>query len=167
MSGDRQNDLVGRAYQVGVAAAGTAAASDAVPDQRTLIRVLAIIQIVLGGFCCLGMVSVVVVLFHSPTSPVLASLPIYAVPAVNLLLTGIGSVRVRPWARRATLISAFLWLGVIGIGAVVMLGRVGGNGYETAMGGAILVLALALAIVLIVVYTLPSVRVTFERRRAR
>ena len=46
MSHDRQNDLVDRAYEVGVAAAVVPAASEEPPDRRTLIRTFGIIQIV-------------------------------------------------------------------------------------------------------------------------
>ena len=94
-------------------------------------------------------------------------------PVVNLLVTGIGSVRIARWARRATLISAGIWLTLMLFAAAFLLGSgdpgLLGRG-ETAMVAVIVVpvllVALALPIVLLVVYTRPSVRATFERRAA-
>jgi hypothetical protein len=165
MAGDRPSDLVDRAYRVGDAAAATPAAPP-IGDGRGLIRALGIVQIVLGGLCCLGLLIVVAVALYAGTVRLLAGALIYGVPAANLLATGIGSVRIAPWARLATLISAFLWLGLVGLaGAALVLRPSGGNGYERFMQGAFLVVALALAVLLIAVYTRPSVRAAFERGR--
>jgi hypothetical protein len=165
MADDRPSDLFDRAYRVGDAAVATPP-TPPVGDGRGLIRALGIVQIVLGGLSCLGLLVVVGVALYAGTVPLLAGGLIYGAPAANLLSTGIGSVRLAPWARLATLISAFLWLGLIALAAAALILRPsGGNGYERFMSGAFLFVALALSLVLIVVYTRPSVRAAFERGR--
>jgi hypothetical protein len=135
------------------------------PDRRGLILALGIVQIVLGALC--GLLMLAVVVFERISVEFGTMLLGYAVPTLNLLLMGIGSVRIQSWARRATLISAFFWLGLLAIaGGALMSGQIVGNSYERFMVGAVLILALALAVALIVAYTRPSVRATFERRRA-
>jgi hypothetical protein len=132
-------------------------------DRRVTIRVLGIVQIVLGALCSVAAVAGAV-----EDLPALLGVLVYAAPAVNLLTTGIGSVRIAPWARRATLISAFVWLALIGIaGGIVLLRfrRAPGMAYEVVLLQVFLSLALALAIALIVFYTRPSVRATFEARQ--
>ena len=94
---------------------------------------------------------------------------------LNLLATGIGSVRLAPSARRATIISAAIWLVFVGIGLVafiygVVLGGFSFGGRSLAIGLALVavmaLLLVGLPVVLIVAYTRPSVRATFERRQA-
>ena len=176
MSGDRPNDLVDRAYQVGASAVADPAAADPVapPDRRGAIRALGIIQIVLGGLTGLLAAGVFVLAAVGPNHMAALAGVAYAVPAVNLLVTGIGSVKLARWARRATLISAGVWLGLMLLAiAAQLIVRKGGFGMgrgETALVTVImlpvLLVVLALPIVLIVVYTRPSVRATFERRAA-
>jgi hypothetical protein len=165
MPGDSPSDLVDRADRVGDAAV-PAPTAPPVGDGRGLIRAFGIVQIVFGGLCCLGLLVVAAVALYAGTVRLLAGSLIYGIPAANLLSTGIGSIRLAPWARLATLISAFLWLGLIGLaGAVLLFSRSGGNGYERFMLGAFLFVALALALVLIAVYTRPSLCAAFERGR--
>ena len=173
MPGDRPNDLVDRAYQVGASAVADRAAADptAVVDRRGTILALGIIQIVLGGLTGLmaaGMLAGMAM--SSKRMGMLAGLA-YVAPTVNLLVTGIGSVKIARWARRATLISAGIWLVLMLLGIAFMLiqgGLFGIGRGEAAMVAVILVpmllAVLALPIVLLVVYTRPSVRATFERR---
>jgi hypothetical protein len=129
---------------------------------------MGIIQIVLGGLCSVPVLFVLVLSAAGRTrGPALVALG-YAVPAANLLLTGIGSVRIAGWARVATLISAFVWMGLMlmALGGLVLLhGQAQGNGYEQVMAVALAVVGAAFAVVLIVVYTRPSVRATFARRQ--
>jgi hypothetical protein len=177
MSDERPAGLVDRAYDVGAFATGALATSGAaLPDRRGLIRALGIVQIVLGGLCALvaafGMVTMALsaAIRGQPTSMLAAF--VYAVPAINLLVTGIGSVRLTPSARRATLISAILWLPLILLGVVGFLVVQGGpfaRGGERVMLTVILVpmllILVGLPITLIAVYTRPSVRQTFEGGR--
>jgi len=133
-------------------------------DRRRLIRALGIVQIVLGCLCGIGALADLAVVLTSGGGPILVS-AIYAIPAANLLTTGIGSYTIAQWARRATLISAFVWLGLIGVAATLMRGELAGMTYERWLAGAFVIVALALAILSIVGYTRPSVRATFERRQ--
>lgn len=160
MSGDRLSDIVDRAYQVGDSAT---AATVPLADRRGLIRGLGIVQIVLGILCCAGFMMMFGLAAQDAATP-LSVLLIYGIPAANLLLTGIGSVKLARWSRRATLISAALWLGLIVLveGRSLSLGFRGMT-YEMWLTSGILLAGLALAIVLIVAYTRPSVRATFER----
>jgi len=172
--GDPPNDLVDRAYQVGASAVASPAEADAAAtvDRRGVILALGVIQILLGGLAgivaagaLVGMMSV-----SQGRVRILPALG-YVAPVVNLLVTGIGSVSRARWARRATLISAGIWLTLMLFAAAVLLGT-GDTGLlrrkETAMVAwfvvPVLLVVLALPIVLLVVYTRPSVRATFERR---
>ena len=160
MAGDRPGELVDRAYQVGDSAtAETAPAA----NRRRLIRGLGIVQIVLGIIFCAGFMIMFGLAAQDAATP-LAVLLVYGIPAANLLLTGIGSVKLARWSRRATLISAALWLGLIVLVEARSL-SLGFRGmtYEMWLTSGILLAGLALAIVLIVAYTRPSVRATFER----
>jgi len=162
--------LVDRAYSVGGHATDGAAPAAALPDRTGLIRALGIVQIVFGGLCVLLTGGIVFVL-KTPVSAI-----VYAAAATNLLVTGIGSVRLRRSARRATIISAAIWLVFVGIGLVatayVLISQrgFGATGRPLAMGLAFAAMAalfvLALPVVLIVAYTRPSVRATFEGRQA-
>jgi hypothetical protein len=171
VSGDRPNDLVERAYDVGAFAVANPAAAATV-DRRGVILALGVIQIVLGGLAgivaagaLVGMMSV-----SQGRVRILPALG-YVAPVVNLLVTGIGSVSNARWARRATLISAGIWLTLMLFAATFLLGS-GDSGLLgreeaapfAAMVVPVLLVALALPIVLLVVYTRPSVRATFERR---
>ena len=176
MPGDRPNEPVDRAYQVGAFAvadpAVAAAAAAATVDRHGAILALGIIQILLGGLA--GIMAAGALVGMMAVGPgrvrILPALG-YVAPVVNLLVTGIGSVSRARWARRATLISAGIWLTLMLFAAAYLLGT-GDPGLlgreEAAMVAWIVVpallVALALPIVLLVVYTRPSVRATFERR---
>jgi len=89
---------------------------------------------------------------------------IYGIPAANLLLTGIGAVKVARWARRATLISASIWVGlIVALAAWPVWHSFRGMPYEAWLALGVLFAGLAFAIGLIVAYTRASVRATFER----
>ncbi len=141
---------------------------------------LGIVQIVLGGlaafFAIAGAASMWFMASHGtareglPGWLVLLPMLTYAVPAANLLATGIGTVRFRRWARLATIVSAGVWLSVGGLIVVSFLlalafaprGSVGGAevGLWTAIAA---VPMIGLPITLLVLYTRPGVRATFER----
>lgn len=173
MPGDPPNDLVDRAYQVSASAVATpdAAAAAATVDRRGVILALGIIQLLLGGLAgimaagaLIGMMAV-----SQGRVRILPALG-YVAPVVNLLVTGIGSVSRARWARRATLISAGIWLTLILFAAAFLFGKgdPGLLGSEQAamvtwIVAPMLLVALALPIVLLAVYTRPSVRATFER----
>lgn len=172
MSGNRPYEPVDRAYQVGAFAVADPAAADpaAAPDRRGTIRALGIIQIVLGGITGLLAVGMVVAMAIGPKRMGMFAGLAYLVPAVNLLVTGIGSVKIARWARRATLISAGIWLGLmlLSVTSMLILGGFGMGRGEAALVTVIMVpvllVVLAFPIVLLVVYTRPSVRATFARR---
>lgn len=170
MAGDRGDELIERAYGVGDSAL---ASPPVVANRRGAILTLGIIQIVIGAIFAVVTLGVVIMAATMSRAPMMLAGLIYGIPTANLLLCGIGSVRLAPWARRATIISAAVWLGLVvillvaaGIGASVS-GFGMGRG-EAAMVGVFMVpvflLWLALPIVLIIVYTRPSVRATFESR---
>jgi|KBSMisStandDraft_5_1062788.scaffolds.fasta_scaffold196740_3 FtsH-binding integral membrane protein len=170
---DGPNDLVDRAYQAG-AHSGDALAPAAWPDRRGVIRALGIVQIVFGGLSGLVFLFAIgtIVLARQPS--LIAPGTVYILPAVNLLVTGIGSVRIARWAHLATLISSAVWLGlmllgVLGIAFLIRKGAFAMGGGEAVMLGFIVVpialVVLGLPIVLLIVYTRPSVRATFERYR--
>jgi hypothetical protein len=176
VAGDRPNELVDRAYQVGAFADPAAAAPGAAVDRRGTIRALGIIQIVVGGISALfaSFVLVTVIVSHQNPASLAASV-FYGLPAVNLFVTGIGSVKIAPWARRVTIVSAGVWLGIVllAVGGLVVAAVVTGFGVgrreltlASAVAAPVVLVSLALPIVLIVVYTRPSVRATFERRAA-
>ena len=171
MADDRER-LIDRAYGVGEHAVTAAPAAPAIVNRRGAILALGVTLIVIGGFFGLMTVGAIVMgMGASPTKgPVALVGLIYAIPTANLLLCGIGSVRIAPWARRATIISAGLWLG---LGLIVLLGMafaigIKGLGNETAIVGVVMVpmflIWLGMPVTLIVVYTRPSVRATFEGR---
>ena len=109
MTGDRPDELVDRAYRVGEAAVAPVVAATA-GDRTVTIRVLGIIQIVFGALCAVVAAGALIAMSAiAPGHALIAGL-VYAIPAANLLIDGIGSVRIARWARRATLISAFVWL---------------------------------------------------------
>ena len=161
--------LVDRAYSVGGHATDGAPVPAPLPDRTGLIRGLGIVQIVVGGLCVL-LTAAIVLALKTPASAI-----VYAAAASNLLWTGIGSVRLRRSARRATIISASIWLAFVGLGvlgSVYVLASQRGFGAKGMPLAVALVFAavmaafvLALPIVLIVAYTRPSVRATFERRQ--
>ncbi len=144
-----------------------------------MLLTLGIIQIVLGGLA--GMFSLIGLLMalsvasqiRSGGHPMLAALPmlVYVIPAANLLVTGIGTVRFRRWSRLATIISSGIWLGILLLGLAGMLiafaTRPSGFG-ETTLGlmmvVPIMLIMLSLPVVLIVLYARRDVRETFERR---
>jgi hypothetical protein len=83
-------------------------------------------------------------------------------------------VRIAPWARRATLISAWIWLCIMLFGvAVIVIGLVHGGMHigrgemimAAVVGVPLLAIALGLPILLIAQFTRPGVRATFERGR--
>jgi hypothetical protein len=168
VGGDRGDELLDRAYGVGDHAV---ASPPPTANRRGAILALGIILIVIGGLFAVGTIATVV-MAATTSRPLMAFAGlIYGIPTANLLLCGIGSVRIAPWARRATIISAAVWLGLVVILFVLagIAAGVGGFGMgrgEAAMAGVFMVpvflLWLALPIVLIVVYTRPSVRATFE-----
>jgi len=155
-------DPIDRAYRVGDAAL------EAPPpaDRRRLIRALGTVQIVFGvlsGLTGLAMAAVGIAAVGSPLSFAVL-LPIAS--AANLLLTGIGSVRLARWARRATLISAFVWVALIAGRTIQTFARFAGMPYERVMAGVIGLVMVTFGITLIAMYTRPSVRATFERAQA-
>ena len=164
---DPPTGMVDRAYSVGGHATDPTAPSGELPDRTALIRALGIVQIVLGGICVLPTLGMAATMKAQP------GVLIYGIAAANLLTTGIGSVRIRPWARRATLISSAIWLGIVGVGLVVLIGKlVTHRGLDLGRQPIIAVTAVVMAIfflglpiTLISAFTRPSVRATFGRRR--
>lgn len=177
MDGDPPKPLVDRAYDVGAfatAAPTGAVVAEALADRRIAIRAFGIIQIVLGGILGLLAIGTMVTIFAIVKRPaaILGGM-IYGLPAANLLVTGIGSVKVAGWARTGTVISAGIWLVLMVFAAALVIGRsdrfpIGGG--ELAMLSVVMVpvllIALGLPIALLIVYTRPSVRATFERHQA-
>jgi hypothetical protein len=169
MAGAPPDSFVDRAYVVGGHATDAAAVSGALPNRRGVIVALGIIQIVIGGICALMTAGMLVTAKAKPGAI------LYGAAALNLLATGIGSVRLARSARQATIISATIWLVFAGLGLVsfiymVVVGRgVGLSGRPLMMSlvaAAVMSLFLVgLPVVLIAVYTRPSVRATFERRQ--
>jgi len=172
VAGDPPNDLVDRAYQVGASAVATPAEADpgAAVDRRAAILALGVIQIVLAAL--IGLMAAAMLVGYAVGSrslvKTLAAGLVCLAPVVNLLVTGLGSVRIARWARRATLISSGLWLTLTLFAVAFLLGQGLLGREETAMVAwivvPVLLVALALPIVLLAVYTRPSVRATFERR---
>jgi hypothetical protein len=170
VAGDRGDELLDRAYGVG----DHALASPPAPaNRRGAILAMGIILIVIGAIFSVATIATVIMAATTSRAPMMLAGLIYGIPTANLLLCGIGSVRIAPWARRATIVSAGVWLGLVVIILVVLAITAGVGGFgmghgEAAMVGVIMVpvflLWLALPIVLIVVYTRPSVRATFENR---
>ena len=167
---DGPNGLLEKAYDAGGLDGADRAAP---PARRGTIRTLGIIQIVVGGLCVLVALGAVGVSAKSHQPPVGSIF--YVLAAANLLTTGIGSVRIAPWARRATLISAWIWLCimVLGVGAMVIGGVISG-GFGMGRGELFMVAVVAvpvaivmlgLPILLIAMFTRPAVRATFERGR--
>lgn len=167
--GEPPPGLVDRAYSVGGHATDPVAPSGGeLPDRTGLIRGLGIVQIVIGGICALMTLGLMLTL-KTPGAI------LYGIAAVNLLATGIGSVRIAPSARRATIISSAIWMAIVGIGLVsfvymLLAGRgLGVSGRPLAFGlvaSAVMALFfLGLPITLVSAFTRPSVRATFERRR--
>jgi hypothetical protein len=164
--GERPNELVDRAYQVGGAA--LAAAPAPAGERRTAIRAVGIVQIVLGGLCGLLALLLAATVERRNDGSAIAC----AVPAINLLVAGIGVVKLASWGRRATLISAIVWLVLLaGFGAIVLLGPDSGPGdtsWEEAKVGAVPMLVgwAAMPILLIVFFTRRRVRAAFQRPAA-
>lgn len=169
-AGEPPTELVDRAYSVGGHATDPAASMAALPDRRGLILALGIVQIVCGGLCLLATVGMVLALKAQPAAI------FYAVATANLLATGIGSIRRARWARRATIISSAIWLVFVGIGVVAstyILVSQGGSGFGAGplvlglvTATVVAVFLLGLPITLLIVFTRPSVRATFERGQA-
>jgi hypothetical protein len=178
MADERPHELIDRAYQAGALATSAATDAQPMPDRRGAIRALGIIMIVLGGISgLLALFMMVVTSISRGRHPLAAAFGalIYGIPAANLLVTGIGSVRIAPWARRATLISAAIWLGLMMLVVVARLATGGPGAFAIGRGEMVLLaiiglpvllVVVALPIVLLIVYTRPSVRATFERRGA-
>ena len=166
---DRPSGLVDRAYSVGGHATDAGAPSPALPDRTGLIRAMGIVQIVFGGICVLMTAGMLV------TAKAQAGAVTYGIAAINLLTTGIGSARIARSARRATIISAAIWLVFVGIGLVAFIYMAvtrrgfGASGRPLMFGlvavGVLMVFLIGLPIMLLAVYTRPSVRATFERRQ--
>jgi hypothetical protein len=150
-------------------------------DRSSAIRVLGVIQIVLGGLTALLALIGVAMLGMAarmpgsggPTAGMTVFFALfYLVPAANLLTTGIGSVRFSPWARLATIISAGIWLGIGSLLMLMML--VSAFAVHAQVGGAeamVMVtiffpILLGLPVTLLMLYTRPGVRETFARRHA-
>jgi hypothetical protein len=170
MPGGDPNGLLEKAYDAGDVGAEDRSGP---PARLGTIRALGIIQIVMGALCVLVVLASVGLAAKTHTPPIAALF--YGLAAANLLVTGIGTVRIAPWARRATVISAWIWLSimVLGIGAMVFgfaANRMGGLGRGELTMVAVIVVPLAmimlgLPILLIAVLTRPAVRATFERGR--
>ena len=95
---------------------------------------------------------------------------IFFLPGISLLITGIGTVRVRPWAWLMGMIVSGIWTGVgalmmIGVAGAIAGGR-GGKG-ETlllAIGASFMLLIFVGAPVLFLIgYTRPHVKAAFGR----
>jgi hypothetical protein len=94
----------------------------------------------------------------------------FFVPGVSLLITGIGTVRVRPWAWLMGVILSGIWTG---IGALMMIGMAGaivgghaGKGETIIMAIAACFLALIFVgapVLFLVGYTRPHVKYAFGR----
>jgi hypothetical protein len=171
VAGDGPNGSVERTYDVGNYATAEQVAP-AVVDRGGAIRALGIVQVVLGGLLSLLVLFVIVSAVVSSKPPVLVAGAVYALPAANLLAMGIGSLKLAPWARLGTLISAGVWLGLGLMAAVGLLVasrlQLGMSRHETALAGVVIVpimlIWVALPIVLIIVYTRPRARAAFARR---
>jgi hypothetical protein len=144
------------------------------------VYALGVIQIVLGGFAALcvlfGVFSALTLSSRAGVNSFVMVLPFlsYVLPATNLLVTGIGSVRFRPWARLATIISAGIWggIGVMAIFGTFAFRFLSRASSEPMPLAATLVLVIfmglffvAFPILLITLYSTASARAAFAARR--
>ncbi len=142
-----------------------------------MILVLGIIQMVLAGLTLLltlfGALSMARLSSErAPAGGMAFAMLFYLIPAANLATTGIASVRFRPWARLATIISAAIWLGFSALGLVGILVSVLATRSHVGVAELFMMLVamgpilFGLPITLIVLYTREGVRETFARRYA-
>ena len=153
-------------------------------DSRSTLKAIGIVQIVLGGLWLLaGLTQIGVmgsILALTPNLPRGAAAPmvaggmvVYGLGGGVLLALGLGTVRIRPWARLFGIVSSSLVLVLGAIGTLAMAGAIAmphGPGKAELMimafgFGFFFLLFVALPVLFIVVYTRPAVRATFEANR--
>jgi hypothetical protein len=94
-------------------------------DRGTGLTIFGVIQIILGLLAAL-MVPLMALLSHlapgpaMPPSQLISGVATYAFIAAALLALGIGSVRMKRWARALTLVTSWYWL-IMGVFATVLL----------------------------------------------
>jgi len=164
-------------------------------DRSGYITAAGIVMIIFGGFAALGglvsMLSVGIVMSalakglgvkHGGgigAAVMVAMALMYLAPAANLLVCGIGSLRFRPWARMATIVSSGIWLALCTLTFGMMIlslllapaasGRHGGGAEMAVVAliwGVIGIFVLALPVLLLVLYCRKDVKATFARRAA-
>jgi hypothetical protein len=102
-------------------------------DRKAGLVFFGILQIILGGICAIIVLMMIIAMIKGTTH---ANIParsvsagemmpggmLYALAAVWLIWMGIGSIKVRRWARALILVSSWLWLvtGIIGLGSMVL-----------------------------------------------
>ncbi|MGA1979905.1 MAG: hypothetical protein ABSG99_04995 [Sedimentisphaerales bacterium] len=103
-------------------------------DRKTGLVVFGILQIILGGFCALAVLFMIMgmiasaALRNSSAPPINTRMMIpgilfYVLAAVWFIWMGIGSIKARRWARAIILVSSWLWLicGICGLIFVLLL----------------------------------------------
>jgi hypothetical protein len=168
---------------------------DTLADRSGYVMAAGITMIVLGGFAAIGgllsMLWIGVVMSAMAKGIgvkdagsvgaiiMVAMAIIYLAPAANLLVCGIGSLRFRPWARMATVVSSAIWLGLVGLlfGTLIMAAVFGPRGGMGLGAGETIIMAvvygvmgifvLALPILLLVLYCRKDVKATFAGRSVR
>jgi hypothetical protein len=163
---------------------------DALADRSGYVMAAGITMIVLGGFAAIiGLISMLSIgmVFSmmmksfgakgggSVSAIMMAVMAlIYLAPAANLLVCGIGSLRFRPWARMATIVSSGIWLGLCSLFVALLVislvaapsGKMG-SGEAVIVGvvwGGMALIVLTLPILLLVLYCRKDVKATFARR---
>jgi len=156
-------------------------------DRSTLLFAFGLVEVVLGLFCLLMAAVTVLGVAAGPGGPaapdprmMVPGILFYVLLALYYITTGIGSVRLRRWARPIVLIGSWFWL-VSGVFAMAMVTtflptimaqapKPPGTTSEvmaTAEGCMFFFLAIFYLIlpgVFVSVYGSPGVRATFERR---
>ncbi len=147
-------------------------------DRQRAIVVVGVLVVAVGCVCALfaglvGLVALVVpASVASPRARVLPRVLMYAALAVMFIWLGIGSIRLRRWARALLLILSWFWLlsGVVGVAAMAVLmpkalaaRPPGGQGMPPGFATAFMVGMLVVMSVIFVL--LPGLLVLFYRSR--
>jgi hypothetical protein len=147
-------------------------------DRKTGLVVFGILEIILGGFCTLmTLVMIISSAFikssAAPTSVsmILPGILLYALLAVWLNRMGIGSIMARRWARALLLVVSWLWL-ISGIsGLILMLMFMPGMYDKMAQSGqipqgiAVIIKHVMLGFMAVVYAIIPGALVLFYRNR--
>ena len=153
-------------------------------DSRTTLKVVGIIQIILGSLSLFSGLMYTVTIGTTlgfargmPGSAIAvmmgSGLFFYGVGGGSLLTLGIGTLRVRPWARMFGIMSSSIALGIglLAVAAfVATLFMPGGPGTAELLVMAIVfafvfMIFVAMPVFFVVIYTRPAIRATFEANR--